>query len=82
VLRRVVAADASKLPAYLGMPMGDAGYLLLRITKVVEGKPPAEDKQREARVAAAIGGAEFEAYLASLKGRADISINSANLEKK
>ena len=82
VLRRVVAADASKLPAYLGMPMGDAGYLLLRITKVVEGKPPAEDKQREARVAAAIGGAEFEAYLASLKGRADISINTANLEKK
>ncbi|HET7364982.1 MAG TPA: peptidyl-prolyl cis-trans isomerase, partial [Burkholderiales bacterium] len=82
VLRKVVAADVSKLPAYIGMPMGDAGYLLLRITKVVEGKPPTEDKQREARVAAAIGGAEFEAYLASLKGRADISINSANLEKK
>ena len=82
VLRKVVAADTAKLPAYLGMPVGDAGYLLLRITKVVEGKPPAEDKQREARVAATVGGAEFEAYLASLKGRADISINTANLEKK
>jgi peptidyl-prolyl cis-trans isomerase D len=82
VLRKVVAADVSKLPAYLGMPVGEAGYLLLRITKVVEGKPAAEDKQREARVAATIGGAEFEAYLASLKGRADISINTANLEKK
>lgn len=82
VLRKVVAADVSKLPAYLGMPMGDAGYLLLRISKVVESKPPAEDKQREARVAAAAGGAQFEAYLASLKGRADISINSTNLEKK
>ncbi|HSU75869.1 MAG TPA: SDR family oxidoreductase, partial [Burkholderiales bacterium] len=33
-------------------------------------------------VVAGIGGAEFEAYLASLKGRADISINTANLEKK
>src|SRR5207245_2259252 len=82
VLRKVVAADASKRPAYIGMATGDAGYLLLRISKVVEGKPPAEDKQREARVAAAIGGAEFEAYLASLKGRADISINTGNLEKK
>jgi peptidyl-prolyl cis-trans isomerase D len=82
VLRKVVAADVSKLPAYLGMPVGEAGYLLLRITKVVDGKPAAEDKQREARVSATIGGAEFEAYLASLKGRADISINSANLEKK
>ena len=82
VLRRVVAADVSKLPAYLGMPLGDGGYLLLRITKVVEGKPAPEDQQREARVAATVGGAEFEAYLASLKGRADISINTANLEKK
>ncbi len=82
VLRKVVAADTSRLPAYIGMPVGDAGYLLLRITKVIEGKPPAEDKQREARVAATIGGAEFEAYLASLKGRADISISAANLEKK
>ena len=82
VLRKVVAADVSKLPAYLGMPVGDASYLLVRITKVVEGKPAPDDKQREARVAATIGGAEFEAYLASLKGRADISINGANVEKK
>ena len=82
VLRKVVAADVAKLPAYLGMPVGDAGYLLLRISKVVEGKPAPDDKQREARVASTVGGAEFEAYLASLKGRADISINSASLEKK
>jgi peptidyl-prolyl cis-trans isomerase D len=82
VLRKIVAADAAKLPAYLGMPVGDAGYLLLRITKVIQGSPPPEDKQREARVAATIGGAEFEAYLANLKGRADISISTANLEKK
>ena len=81
VLRKVVAADVAKLPAYLGIPIRDSGYLLLRITKVVEGKP-AEDKQREARVAASVGGAEFEAFLASLKGRADVSVNTANLEKK
>jgi hypothetical protein len=29
-----------------------------------------------------IGDAEYEAYIASLKGRADISVNAANLEKK
>ena len=82
VLRKVVAADVSKLPAYIGMPIRDSGYLLLRVSKVIEGKPAPEDKQREARVAATIGGAEFEAYLASLKGRADVTINGANLEKK
>jgi peptidyl-prolyl cis-trans isomerase D len=30
VLRRVVSADVSKLPAYVGVPIPDAGYLLLR----------------------------------------------------
>jgi len=83
VLRKVVAADVQKLPAYVGMPMGDSGYLIARITKVVEGKPSAEDdKQREARLEATLGSSEFEAYVSSLKGRASISINGANLEKQ
>ena len=62
--------------------MPDAGYLLLRITKVVEGKPAAEDKQADQRIAGMLGVAEYEAYVASLKARADIKINNANLEKK
>jgi hypothetical protein len=28
------------------------------------------------------GAADYEAYVASLKGRASISVNAANLEKK
>jgi len=79
VLGKVVAADVSKLPTYVGMPMADSGYLLLRITKVVEGKPAPDDKQRDARLAATLGGAQFESYLASLKGRASITIDSANV---
>ena len=83
VLRKVVAADASKLPAYVGMPIPETGYLIVRITKLVEGEPPAAgDKQFEARAAGMQGAADYEAYVSSLKGRADISINAANLEKK
>jgi peptidyl-prolyl cis-trans isomerase D len=83
VLRKVVAADVAKLPAYVGMPMGDSGYLVMRITKVVEGKPSGdEDKQRAARLEATSGAAEFEAYVSSLKGRANISINTTNVEKQ
>jgi peptidyl-prolyl cis-trans isomerase D len=82
VLRKVVAADVSKLPAYIGMPIGDAGYLLLRITKVSEGKPAADEKQNAARVAGVLGAADYEAYVSGLKGRASISVNSANVEKK
>jgi peptidyl-prolyl cis-trans isomerase D len=82
VLRAIAAADVSKLPAYIGMPVPEAGYLLVRISKVVEGEPPKDERQFSAQVASMIGAAEFEAYVASLKGRADITINSANLEKK
>jgi peptidyl-prolyl cis-trans isomerase D len=82
VLRRVVAADVSKLPAYIGMPIRDAGYLLVRISRVSEAQPSAEDKDSTARIAGTTGMAEYEAYVASLKGRADVSVNSSNLEKK
>jgi peptidyl-prolyl cis-trans isomerase D len=82
VARRVVAADTTKLPAYVGMPIEEAGYLLMRITKVVEGKPAGDEKQVEASTARMLGVADYEAYVASLKGKADISINTANLEKK
>jgi peptidyl-prolyl cis-trans isomerase D len=82
VLRRVVAADVSKLPAYIGTPVEGAGYLLMRVTKVVEGKPAGDEKQLEQRVSGMLGAADYEAYVASLKGKADISVNAGNLEKK
>jgi peptidyl-prolyl cis-trans isomerase D len=83
VLRKVVATDTSKLPTYVGTAVPETGYLIVRITKVVEGQgPAAADKQVEARAAGMQGAADYEAYVASLKGRASIAINSANLEKK
>jgi peptidyl-prolyl cis-trans isomerase D len=82
ILRQVVAADASKLPAYIGLRVPDQGYVILRISKVIEGQAPADGKQAEARAAAAQGGADYESYVAALKGRASISINTANPGKK
>src|SRR2546423_1212221 len=81
LLRKVVAADVAKLPTYVGLPIGGSAYVILRISKVVPGQP-ADDPQRGSRVASAVGQAEFEAFLASLKERSDISINTRNLEKK
>ena len=54
----------------------------MRISKVVEGKPAGDDKQQEQRVSGMLGAADYEAYVASLKGKADITVNAANLEKK
>ena len=80
VLRQVMAADAARLPAHLGVPAGDSGYLLLRISKVIE----ADAKQQAAgnRPAALLGAAQYDAYVASLRQQADIEINQKTLEKR
>jgi peptidyl-prolyl cis-trans isomerase D len=80
-LRRVVAADVSKLPAYVGLATND-GYLLVRISKVTEAPPQGNAKELEQQTEQVLGAADYESYVASLKGRADISVNAANLEAK
>lgn len=79
VLRQVMSADAGKLPAYVGVPAGDIGYLLLRISRVLEAEPKQDAGNRPA---ALLGSAQYEAYVASLRAQADIEINQRNLEKK
>jgi peptidyl-prolyl cis-trans isomerase D len=81
-LRRVFAADASKLPAYVGVAVPDAGYVLVRISRVVDVEPGELDAQSAAGTAGMVGAAQFDAYISNLRGRADISVNAANLEKK
>jgi peptidyl-prolyl cis-trans isomerase D len=82
VLRQVVSADTSKLPAYVGVPIPDAGYVLLRISRVVDEEAKDDDPQIAARAAALYGSAQYEAYLDSLRARADVEVKTANLEKK
>jgi peptidyl-prolyl cis-trans isomerase D len=82
VLRRVVRADVSKLPAYIGVPIPDAGYLLLRISKVVEGEAKELDPQGAARIAGMVGEAQYEAYVAALRSRADIEVRPLSQEPK
>jgi peptidyl-prolyl cis-trans isomerase D len=81
-LRQVVAADVSKLPTYIGIPIPDAGYMLLRITKVLDEPVKESDPQAAQRAAGLYGGAQHDAYIESLRSRADIEVKTANLEKK
>jgi peptidyl-prolyl cis-trans isomerase D len=82
MLRQVVSADTTKLPAYVGVPVPDGGYALLRISKVIEEPVKENDPQVSARFAQLYGAAQFEALVESLRSRADIAINPASLEKK
>jgi peptidyl-prolyl cis-trans isomerase D len=81
VLRPVMSADATKLPAYVGLPVADAGYMLVRISKVIEGDPK-QGGDPVPRAAALSGASQYEAYVESLRKQADLSINQANLERK
>jgi peptidyl-prolyl cis-trans isomerase D len=82
VLRQVVAADTSKLPAYVGVPVPNGGYSLMRITRVVEEPVKETDPQVTARVAGIYGEAQYDAYIDSLRKRADIEINPQALQAK
>jgi peptidyl-prolyl cis-trans isomerase D len=74
----VLRADASKLPATIGVDLGDAGYVVARIVKV---EPPAlqgeELKQLQAGYARAWGAAEGSAYYEALKRRYKVEIKAA-----
>ena len=82
VLRPVMSADAAKLPAYVGLPVGDAGYMLVRISKVIEADPKQIADDALQRTAGLAGAAQYQAYVASLRKQADIDINQKVLERK
>ncbi len=82
VLRQVVTADVTKLPAYTGMDIPGSGYLLLRISKVIEADSQASAQENTARAGQLYGSAQYQAYLASLRKQADIEVRKENLEKK
>lgn len=83
-LRRIMAADAAKLPAYVGIERGDQGYAIYRVSRVIAAEARTEQQNAEelARIDRQAGAEQLDAYVASLRARAKVEINRANLEKK
>ena len=82
-LTRIFQGDPAKLPAYLGMPDPEGGFIIYKIVQVIAA--PAPDPARvssfTARVGEQLGRELFAANLASLKSKADVKINQAVLDK-
>jgi peptidyl-prolyl cis-trans isomerase D len=78
LVEAVLGADASRLPAWLGVSLGDAGYAVVRVNAI---KPPAADApeltQLLPRYAQAWGAAESQAYYNALKARYKVKVESA-----
>ena len=83
-LIRIFLANASKLPAYVGAPTERGTYSIYKVLQVTAPPPPdpARLKAFNSRVGDQVGHELFNAYLASLKTKADVKINQANLDKK
>ncbi len=83
-LIKIFQASPVKLPVYVGAPSERGGFSIYKVTQVIA--PPAQDADRlkafSARVGEQVGHELFNAYLASLKNKAEVKINQANLDKK
>jgi peptidyl-prolyl cis-trans isomerase D len=78
VVSAVLRADASKLPAFTGVDMGNKGYTLVRINKIEAGKPDSEAALKSARTQYAQhwATAETQAYYDALKAKYKVTISA------
>ncbi|MFN7087607.1 MAG: SurA N-terminal domain-containing protein [Burkholderiales bacterium] len=84
VLRQAFKTDVSKLPAYGGVDDPRGGFILLKISRVVEpGKAAADQHKAVAEnLRQLVGQEEMTAYVASLRKKTDVKISRELLERK
>ena len=79
-LDQVLRADASKLPAYAGVDVGDGSYLVVKIEKVLPRDPALIDPKRAAdQYARAWSAAEMAGYYNVLKSEYKATIKPSAL---
>ncbi len=73
----VLKAPIATLPAYLGVDLGDPGYAVVKIGKVLGRDPVTADATRaQSQYAQSWGDAESQAYYNALKSRFKVEIKS------
>lgn len=80
LLDAILKAPTTTLPTYVGVDLGDQGYAVVKIDKVLGRDPATADASRaQAEYAQAWGNAESQAYYAALKRRFDVEISPGAL---
>lgn len=79
----VFGADVAKLPAYVGVPAPQGRFVIYRISSVkdIAQVDPAQKKALARQLGQMAGQEQFQAFLASLKGRTDVKIDRKKLEQ-
>ena len=80
LLDAALKAPVAKLPAFVGVSLGDQGYAIAKIVKTAGRDPVVADPTKSmAQYAQVWAEAEAQAYYADLKSRFKVSINEAAL---
>ena len=73
---QIMKADMQKLPAYVGVSLGGAGYSVFRISKVNAGVPDAAKRASDAQqIANMQSQQDLLSYIELLKKKAKVSVN-------
>jgi peptidyl-prolyl cis-trans isomerase D len=80
LLDAALKAPVAKLPAFVGVSLGDQGYAIAKIVKTAGRDPVVADPTKSmAQYAQVWAEAEAQAYYAALKSRFKVSVNEAAL---
>jgi peptidyl-prolyl cis-trans isomerase D len=83
-LAEIFKADVARLPAYAGAENAQGGFLVFKITRVVDSAnvDPAKRKAASDELRQVVGQEELNAYVSSLRLKSDIKVQQDQLEKK
>ena len=73
-LSAIFKADASKLPAYVGVDLGESGYAIYRVNAVLPGAPidPARLTAAQQQLSQISAQADMQAYIDALRARSKV----------
>jgi len=83
-IRQVFRADAGKLPAYVGVEQPGGGYLLLRVSKVIDAKgiDPNARAGFTRQANQLLAQEQVSAYIAALRAGAKVEISKDLIERR
>jgi peptidyl-prolyl cis-trans isomerase D len=78
-LSAIYKVDAQKLPAYVGVDLGNDGYAIYRVNSIVPGAPidPKRLQAAQQQVAQVDAQAQMQAYLDSLRARSKVKLTGS-----
>ena len=84
VLAEAFKAGTANLPAYAGVENAEGGFLLLKVSRVVDSDKIEADRRAALteQLRQMVGQEELSAYVTSLKLKADVKVQQDQLEKK